>query len=119
MPTRNRKPTANRRSSNGSFGQEELAAFLAGEIVPCRSSNVTAAQWSRDTGTLILEFQGGEQYAYRPVDRFLAESFAYAPSKGGWRHDYFPKGSPGVSRADGWYHPPFPKDESAEVRQFD
>src|SRR5262245_50375178 len=99
MTTRHRKFAAADRRWDGGFTHAELTDFLTGEWVSCRSSNVSAARWVADA--LTLQFDDGSVYEYRPVDRDLAESFAHAPSKGGWRHDHFPKGTPGVTRMSG------------------
>lgn len=99
MTARHRKFAAADRRRDGGFTHAEMRDFLAGEWVACRSSNVIAARWVADV--LTLQFADGSVYEYRPVDRDLAEAFAHAPSKGGFRADHWPRGTPGVTRIAG------------------
>lgn len=95
------KPRASTRNSGGAFSQAETFGFILGEWMPCRSSNVRAAQWDPSRDVLTLEFKDGSFYEYAPVNRDLARDFAHAPSKGHWRHVNFPKDGPGYLRVYG------------------
>jgi hypothetical protein len=75
------------------FTDDETVAFLNGAWVDCRSNNpernIVRAQYNADASTLTLEFKDGAFYNYR-CSWDLAEDFARAESKGGWRHKHFP-----------------------------
>jgi hypothetical protein len=77
------------RRTDAAFSAAELAAFLAGDWVDCRSSNVASARYLADQQALEVGFQNGSYYLYPDVSPALAEQFALAPSKGGAVFDDF------------------------------
>jgi len=68
---------------------EDKSAFLLGAWMKVSSSNVAGAQWDEDRQVMTLEFRDGSFYEYANCDSGTAESFADAPSKGGWVWDVF------------------------------
>lgn len=81
------------RRTDAAFSPDETAAFLAGQWIEVRSSNVKACRYLAEDRLLEVEFDGKGKpssfYAYPGVDEDLAEQFALAPSKGGGIWDLF------------------------------
>jgi hypothetical protein len=71
--------------TDAAFDDDEMAAFLLGIRVSCRSSWIAAAEWDEASSTLILNLaKNGHDYRFRPTDYNAAVDFARAYSKGHW-----------------------------------
>lgn len=66
---------------------DSKSAFLFGAWMTVSSSNVAAAQWDEERQVMTIEFHDGSFYEYAHITAGDAESFADAPSKGGWVWD--------------------------------
>lgn len=75
----------------GTGGEElstdETKTFLEGEPVSVSSSFINAAQYLKETQSLIIQFWNNDTWVYEPYTIEEAEEFAAASSKGIWFHD--------------------------------
>ncbi len=78
------------------MNDEDFAAYLLGTWTKVASSDLEQVMWDADEQALYIAFQDGSAYRYWPVDAAAAETFYRAPSKGRWRHAYFPGKADGV-----------------------
>ncbi len=89
-------PDGNRTTIQHPLAQEDVDAFLNGEIQQLLSSNVDKAQYDSERQVLYIWYLGGECWAYDPYTEKEAAMFLQAPSKGGWVNDYIRDRARGV-----------------------
>ncbi len=65
------------------FDGEELAGFLLGLTIPCRSSWIDSARWDEDASNMTLTVDG-KGYDFPGIGYEEAQVFAHYPSKGKW-----------------------------------
>ncbi len=81
-------PTGERTNIQHPLAQEDVDAFLNGEMQQLLSSNVDKAQYDSERQILYIWYLGGECWAYDPYTEKEAAMFMEAPSKGGFIWDH-------------------------------
>ncbi len=82
---------------DAAFNGDELASFLLGLTVPCRSSWIDSARWDEDASNMTLTVDG-KGYDFPGITYDEAQVFAHYPSKGIWFHQIY-KGRLGTTSA--------------------